>query len=362
MPIISDAGRASTTLFEPGREILLADSADDVLAPPARHCARTSGAPIGERARARVLAEHTRRAPRRRARGATSSSMLDRRSGAERSRRMSHRDAERATRASTARSARSTRSARGSTTSTCPTARRRLPRPLPRATSRRSSGARSRRTCRPTCTAGACSTSAATPASTASSWRGAAPTVLGIDVDAHYLRAGALGARASSGCDEQVEFRQHAGLRPGARSDERFDLVLVHGRPLPPAPPAARARHRSPSRSRRLMVFQTLTMPGDGGLRGHRPTARSTTARRCSTPGWPKMAFLEHRFAGDPTNWWAAEPRRRRGDAALERPARRRPGPGHEIYLCAPSPDPVGHRALYASQFASATGQRHEGR
>jgi hypothetical protein len=21
-------------------------------------------------------------------------------------------------------------------------------------------------------------------------------------------------------------------------------------------------------------------------------------------PGWPKAAFIEHRFAGDPTNWW----------------------------------------------------------
>lgn len=24
-----------------------------------------------------------------------------------------------------------------------------------------------------------------------------------------------------------------------------------------------------------------------------------------SPPGWPKMAFIEHRLAGDPTNWWA---------------------------------------------------------
>lgn len=22
-------------------------------------------------------------------------------------------------------------------------------------------------------------------------------------------------------------------------------------------------------------------------------------------PGWPKVAFIEHRLAGDPTNWWA---------------------------------------------------------
>ena len=24
-----------------------------------------------------------------------------------------------------------------------------------------------------------------------------------------------------------------------------------------------------------------------------------------SAPGWPKLSFLEHRFAGDETNWWA---------------------------------------------------------
>ncbi len=23
------------------------------------------------------------------------------------------------------------------------------------------------------------------------------------------------------------------------------------------------------------------------------------------TPGYPKMHFIEHRYSGDPTNWWA---------------------------------------------------------
>lgn len=52
-------------------------------------------------------------------------------------------------------------------------------------------------------------------------------------------------------------------------------------------------------------------------------------------PGWPKAAFIEHRFQGDPTNWWipnhaAVEAMlRSSGFEVLVRPA-------HEIYLARP--------------------------
>src|SRR5215204_2371172 len=57
-------------------------------------------------------------------------------------------------------------------------------------------------------------------------------------------------------------------------------------------------------RVRRLMVFQTLTMPGEAVFEethGRDFNQRDLLAH----DGWPKVAFLEHAFAGDPTNWWA---------------------------------------------------------
>ena len=53
-PIVSDRWAGLETLFAPGSEIILADTTEDAIAALAR-----DGAPEGEAARARVLAEHT---------------------------------------------------------------------------------------------------------------------------------------------------------------------------------------------------------------------------------------------------------------------------------------------------------------
>jgi spore maturation protein CgeB len=57
-PIISDRWPGIETLFVPGREILLADTTDDVLR-ILRSVDQAESTAIGERARQRVLAEHT---------------------------------------------------------------------------------------------------------------------------------------------------------------------------------------------------------------------------------------------------------------------------------------------------------------
>src|SRR5690606_16347288 len=74
-------------------------------------------------------------------------------------------------------------------------------------------------------------------------------------------------------------------------------------------------------------------------------------------PGWPKMSFLEHGFAGDPTNWWAPNHAaceamlRAAGMRVIDRPA-------HECYLCEPNPDrPSAMTTWNAAELRSATGQ-----
>jgi tRNA (mo5U34)-methyltransferase len=86
---------------------------------------------------------------------------------------------------------------------------------------------------------------------------------------------------------------------------------------------------------RRLLVIQTLTMPGDE--RTESPADLDLDARGALLdPGWPKMAFIERSLAGDATNWWApnascVEAMARSAGLRIE--AR----PAHEVWLCTPS-------------------------
>ena len=129
-------------------------------------------------------------------------------------------------------------------------------------------------------------------------------SVLAIDMRSSSTWTQARWAARAFGLQDRVEFRQHGGLRNRAARSEQFDLVWFMGvfyhlrYPLLALDLLAR-------RTRRLMVFQTLTMPGDRCTRT--PRDHPITEREpLLDPGWPKMAFIEHRFSGDPTNWWVA--------------------------------------------------------
>lgn len=103
------------------------------------------------------------------------------------------------------------------------------------------------------------------------------------------------------------------------------------------------------SLARRLVVLQTLTTPGRHVVEP--PDDLAIGEREAlADPGWPKMAFLERRLAGDATNWWApthacVEAMAR--SAGLEVVAR----PGHEIYVCRAH----GLPADAAAELAAAT-------
>jgi len=164
-------------------------------------------------------------------------------------------------------------------------------------------------------------------------------SVLAIDTDERYLAQARWAAQHLDPAG-QVEFRQ-LGVYEIARVREQFDLVWFMGvfyhlrYPLLALDLLAR-------RTRRLMVFQTLTMPGETV---YEATADHPITERepLMDPGWPRMAFIEHRFSGDATNWWVANHAgveamlRSSGLRVVQRPA-------HEIYLC--EPDAQGHGEL----------------
>jgi tRNA (mo5U34)-methyltransferase len=159
-------------------------------------------------------------------------------------------------------------------------------------------------------------------------------TVLAIDVEDLYLEQ-ARWAAGVLGLAQQVEFRR-MGVYEVARLQESFDLVWFMGvfyhlrYPLLALDLLAR-------RTRRLMMFQTLSLPGEEVYPDTQDHAIDDR-KPLLDPGWPKMAFIEHRFAGDPTNWWVPNHAgveamlRSSGMRVVERPT-------GEVYLCEPSPD-----------------------
>jgi tRNA (mo5U34)-methyltransferase len=87
----------------------------------------------------------------------------------------------------------------------------------------------------------------------------------------------------------------------------------------------------------RLMIFQTLTAPG---MEVHADTARDRSVfdrDDFAAEGWPRVSFIEHKYAGDETNWWA--PNHAAVEAMLRSSGMRVTArPGHELYLCEPDP------------------------
>ena len=166
--------------------------------------------------------------------------------------------------------------------------------------------------------------------------------VTAIDIDDHYLDQARWAAR-EYGLAKAVEFHRMQ-VYDLARSAESFDLVLFLGvfyhlrYPLLGLDIIAR-------RVRRLLAFQTLTtqemeVQGDTG---DRPLDARAALR---APGWPRMAFIEHRFAGDPTNWLVPN---HAGVLAMLRSSglqvrRRLP---HELYVCEPMPAGSPEQAPY---------------
>jgi tRNA (mo5U34)-methyltransferase len=181
--------------------------------------------------------------------------------------------------------------------------------------------------------------------------RGACVTA--IDYDDRYL-AQARWAADALGLQDRIEFRRQQ-IYDLARETSQYDLVWFMGvfyhlrYPLLGLDIVSRLTSR-------LLVFQTLTLPGEE-VSAVAVDIPLDERDRMNATGWPKMAFIERRLANDPTNWWAANHAgveallRSAGFAVVGRPA-------HEVYLCEPRPpvdEGIGH--LLEAEFLSATGQ-----
>lgn len=177
-------------------------------------------------------------------------------------------------------------------------------------------------------------------------------TVTAIDVDEHYLQQ-ARWAAAKLGLTERVTFRQ-AQVYDLARGYKPFDIVLFLGVFYHLRYPQL-ALDIVCRLARKQLVFQTLTMPGDDVSLVPADVPIDDRAA-LAAPGWPHMAFIEHRLAGDPTNWWAPN---HAAVLSLLRSAGMRVihQPGDEMYVCEPDPENAGYVQTWGrTEFEAATG------
>ena len=125
--------------------------------------------------------------------------------------------------------------------------------------------------------------------------------VVGIDLDEHYLKQARWSAK-QFGLDDKIEFRQMQ-VYDFAHSEESFDLVWFMGVFYHLRYPLL-AMDILSQKTRKMMVFQTLSLPGKEEM-GIPEDVEFHKREIMKEDAWPKMAFIENKLAGDPTNWWA---------------------------------------------------------
>jgi len=164
--------------------------------------------------------------------------------------------------------------------------------------------------------------------------RRGAKYVLGIDHDARYLRQAEY-ARERLGLD--VEFRQLEVYDVSLLEKEfgTFDLVFFMGvfyhlrHPLYALEKVARL-------VRSVLVFQTMER-GAWEVGEFAEDYPITERDVFFDHRFPRMYFVEKRYAGDATNWWIPNPA---ASVAMLRSAGLRIAahPCHEVYICEPAP------------------------
>jgi tRNA (mo5U34)-methyltransferase len=156
--------------------------------------------------------------------------------------------------------------------------------------------------------------------------RGAA-RVLGIDSDERYLTQARFAARVE-GLD--IDFAQRSVYDVGGLG-ERFDLVLFMGVLYHLRHPLL-ALDLLRGVVGELLVFQSM-LRGNGDVLELACDYAFEERALFDQPAYPKMFFVEQRYANDPTNWWI--PNRACVEAMLRSAGFRIVDrPEEEVFLC----------------------------
>jgi tRNA (mo5U34)-methyltransferase len=170
--------------------------------------------------------------------------------------------------------------------------------------------------------------------------RGAA-RVVGIDSDEGYLRQARFAAEIA-GAD--IEFANLSVYDVGALG-ERFDVVLFLGVLYHLRHPLLALDLIREHVVKDLFVCQSMQRgdPGEEAIEQDYPFAETEIFDR---PSFPRLHFIEHRYAKDDTNWWVP-------NRACTRAMLRSAGfvieanPEEEVFVCRPGPVPSAFGAVY---------------
>ena len=173
--------------------------------------------------------------------------------------------------------------------------------------------------------------------------RRGADRVVAIDFDDRYLAQAKFAAEAL-GCE--IEFCK-LSVYDVQKLGEQFDIVLFLGVLYHLRHPLLALDLIHEHVARDLFVFQSLQR-GSETVEQIEDDYEFWETDVFERAGFPKLYFIEKRYAGDPTNWWI--PNR----AAVEGMLRSAgfdivDHPENEVFVCRYRPLPSGPRSIYAS-------------
>jgi tRNA (mo5U34)-methyltransferase len=174
--------------------------------------------------------------------------------------------------------------------------------------------------------------------------RRGADRVVGIDTEDEYLAQARFAADVNS---LEIDFRK-LSTYDVSMLGEKFDFVLFMGVMYHLRHPLLALDLIHEHVARDLLLFQSM-LRGQNRIDPVRQNYDFWTTAQFDSPGYPKLHFIEHKYADDPTNWWA--PNRACVEAML-----RSAGfiitahPEEEVYLCRKGARPQKDGPVYPSR------------
>jgi tRNA (mo5U34)-methyltransferase len=174
--------------------------------------------------------------------------------------------------------------------------------------------------------------------------RRGADRVLGLDVDERYLQQARFAAEVTG---QDIEFRQMS-VYDVAALGERFDIVLFMGVLYHLRHPLLALDLIHDHAAQDLLIYQSLQRGGNA-VAPVRADYDFFEQDHFDEPGYPKLHFIEHEYAGDWTNWWApnaacsAAMLRSAGFEILEHPE-------EEVFVCRRGERPKAAGAVYPAR------------
>ena len=175
-----------------------------------------------------------------------------------------------------------------------------------------------------------------------------ADRVLGIDFDDVYLNQARFAAEVA-GAD--IAFEKLSVYDLGALG-EKFDVVIFMGVLYHLRHPLLALDLIREHAAKDMLVFQSMQR-GSAEVMALEENYRFSDTELFDDPAFPRMHFIEHRYADDPTNWWVPNAAcveamlRSSGFAIVDHPEA-------EVYICRVAAQSEMSRPVYPAKGASA--------